>query len=165
MPFQPLNVLFQEISLQRAEQLTPQIVEQRKFKNSLLGYGSPCRYCACETDLIRWNFALMRVEGSRISIGTTVTSAAVSAITLPFLGAGLLRLPGRSHSGQALHLRLITCKPCCKRHGNFFGLFTLNERRASTHPLWHALHEHGFTKYLAEEKMPDEFKYNVNQDL
>ena len=157
--------VFTEIGAQRAEELTPQIIEQRNFKNLLLGYRSPCHYCASETDLVRWDFALMKVEESRISIGATAASAAVSALTLPLLGAGVLRLPGRSHSGQALHLRLATCKPCCKTHGNFFGLFMLNEQRASAHPLWHALHEHGFTKFLAAEKMPDEFKYNIGQDL
>lgn len=160
-----LERVFQEIGRQRAEQIAPLIIEQRKFKNSLLGYGSPCHYCASETDLVRWDFALMKVEESRISIGATAASAAISALTLPMLGAGVLRLPGRSHSGQALHLRLTTCKPCCKTHGNFFGLFMLNEQRASAHPLWHALHEHGFTKFLPAEKMPDEFKYDIGQDL
>jgi hypothetical protein len=160
-----LDRVFQEIGVQRAEQLAPQVLEQRKFKNLLLGYGSPCHYCGCETDLVRWNFALMKVADSKVSLGATVATAAISAVTLPLLGAGAVRLPGRAHSGQAFHLRLVTCKPCCKKHGNFLGLFMLNEQRASTHPLWQALNEHGFSKFLAEDKMPDEFKYNIGQDL
>jgi hypothetical protein len=155
----------QEVGLEQAEKLAPQVVEQRKFKNALLGYGSPCHYCNSEAELVRWDFALMKVSESKLSIGATLASAAASALTAPLLGAAAVRLPSRDFSGQALHLRLVTCKPCCKKHGNFIGLFMLNEERAARHPLWQALHEHGFTKFLPEEKMPDSFKYNFGRDL
>jgi hypothetical protein len=160
-----LERVIQEVGPERAEQLGPQIIEQRRFKNALLGYRSPCHYCASEADLVRWNFSLMKVQDSRVSMGVSLASAAISAISFPLLGAGAVSLPGRAHSGQALHLRLVTCKPCCKVHGNFFGLFVLNEDRASRHPLWGPLHEHGFTRFLPEDKMPDEFRYAVGQDL
>ena len=45
-----IEQVIQEVGPERAEQLTPQIVEQRKFKNALLGYGSSCHYCSSEAD-------------------------------------------------------------------------------------------------------------------
>lgn len=160
-----LERVFQEIGHQRAEQMTQQILDDRNFKNYLLGYGKPCHYCGAEKNLIFWNFALMKVEDSHVSIGGTVASAAISAITLPLLGAGAIRFPGRMHSGQAFRLRLVTCRPCCKKHGNIFGLFILNKERASAHPLWNVLFENGFTKFFTEERMPEEVKHKMGDYL
>ena len=160
-----LNEVIAVVGEDRAAQLIPLIIEKRKFDNILKGYGSPCHYCGGSSDLIYFNFALMSVDSSNIRFGETVVSAAISVATLPLLGAGLLRLPGRVMSGEALHLKLVVCKSCCKEHGNMFGLFMLNEQRASQHPLWRDLHSHGFTKYLPENQMPDEFKHSYGQDL
>lgn len=154
-----------EIGEERANQLLPLIVEKRKCDNALLGHRSPCHYCGGTDELMRYNFALMRVESSKLKVGEAFASAAIAAATIPLLGAGVLRLPGRSHAGAALHLRLVVCKPCRKKHGGLFGVFTLNEQRASQHPLWRTLTDHGFTKFLSEERMPDEFRYVRNSDL
>lgn len=154
-----------EIGEGRAKRMLPDIVSWRKFDNALKGHGSPCHYCGSDKELIFWDFALMQVASSKIAVGSTLVSAALSAVTLPFFGVGTLRLPGRSQSGAALHLKLVTCKVCCRKEGNMLGLFLLNEQRASRHPLWKELSEHGFTKFLPEKQMPDEFKYDFGQRL
>lgn len=160
-----IEQIIKEIGSPRMEQLVQQVLAQRKFKNQLLGYRCSCHYCGSDDDLVHSDFALMMDTERRFSFGGTVASAAISAITLPLIGAAALRLPGRSNSGAALRLRLVTCKSCRKKHGNFFGLYLLNERHASNHPLWTTLHEQGFAKFLMDEKMPDEFKYSIASDL
>lgn len=159
-----IDSIIAEVGQARAEQMLPEILDERKFKNALRGYNSPCHYCGSAGERVYLDFALMRVSGSSISIGQTVASAALSTVTIPLLGVGALSLPGKSLRGAAFHLKLVVCKPCCKKEGNMFGFF-MNERRASRHPLWSVLHEHGFTKFLPKDKMPDNFRYNIGQYL
>jgi hypothetical protein len=154
-----------QIGAQKAARLADEVVRWRAFDNQLKGYRCPCHYCGSVDDLVHWDFALMRVADSKRSWGETIGTAAVSAITLPLLGVGAVRLPGSSLEGQALHLRLVVCKPCCRKEGNMLGLFMLNEKRASKHPLWQPLHDAGFTKFLDGEKMPDSFRYTPSRNL
>lgn len=147
-----------EIGLERASEFLGAAVAARRLKNAMLGYKSPCHYCSSTGDLVLWDFALMKVTASKFSLGPTLLTTAVSAVAFPLVGVAILKLPGRSSSGQAVHLKLVVCKACCRKHGNLFGLFLLNEERASHHPLWSPLHEEGFSKFLPEEKMPYEMK-------
>lgn len=154
-----------EIGEDRVDQLLPLILEKRKWENALKGHRSPCHYCGGANELMKYDFALMRVESTKLKVGETMASAVVAAATIPFLGAGVLRLPSRSSLGAAIHLRLVVCNACRKKHGNLLGLFILNEERASKHPLWRTLQDYGFTKFLPKERMPDEFLYVRNDDL
>ena len=154
-----------EIGEDRVDHLLPLILEKRKWENALKGHRSPCHYCGGTSELMKYDFALMRVESNKLKVGETIASAAVAAVTIPFLGAGVLRLPNLSKLGAALHLLLVVCNSCRKKHGNLLGLFVLTEERASQHPLWKTLRDHGFTKFLPKERMPDEFLYVRNDDL
>ena len=154
-----------EIGEDRVDRLLPLILEKRKWENALKGHRSPCHYCGGTNELMQYDFALMRVESTKLKIGETIASAAIAAATFPLLGAGVLRLPSSSTLGAALHLRLVVCNTCRKKHGNVLGLFILNEQRASQHPLWQTLQDHGFTKFLPKERMPDEFQYVRTADL
>lgn len=155
----------QQIGNEQAHKLLGEIIEWRKFDNALKGYGDPCHYCGAKEDLIHWDFALMRVQGNKRNWGETLASTAISAVTLPLLGAAAIRLPGKSFQGQALHMKVVVCKPCCKKEGNWLGIFMMNEQRASRHPLWKSLQEAGFTKFLDQEKMPDAFRFDGGEHL
>lgn len=160
-----LDEVAREIGHERAAAMLTEIVKRRKFLNTLVGYRSPCHYCNSPNDLVEFDFALMRIQETGRSWGETTASIAIGALTLPLLGIAALKLPGQSLEGQALALKLIVCKPCCKKEGNFFSLFMLNEARASRHPLWSRLREAGFTKFLDSEKMPLALKLRNQTDL
>ena len=160
-----IDSIVAEIGEDRAKRMLPDIIGRRNFDNALQGYRSPCHYCGGDKDLVYFEFALMRVESSKVEVKPTLITAAVSLASFPLFGAGAFLLPGRSHKGAALHMKLVVCKPCCTKEGNMFGLFMMNEKRASRHPLWDDLHEHGFTKFLPEDKMPDKFKFGSGRHL
>lgn len=152
-----LGKVVSAIGEERARRLLPDIINLRKFDNVRVGYGSPCHYCGSNEDLEYCDFALMRVASSKVKFGQTLATAVLSAATLPLFGAGVLRLPGQSLNGEAIFLRLVVCKLCCRKEGNIFG-FLPNEQRASRHPLWNDFYKDGFTKFLRSDKMPDEFQ-------
>lgn len=148
----------QEIGVDRSKLLLQQVLAERKLRNQLLGYRSPCHYCGSDSELIGFDFGLLRVSSSSIAWKESAISAVVGLGTFPLLGAAFLRLPSKSHNGEALALKLIVCKACRKKNANLFGLFTLNESRAQHQPMWSILHELGFTKFLNSESMPIELK-------
>jgi hypothetical protein len=160
-----LNAVAHTVGVERATTMLPEVVKRRTFLNALLGYRSPCHYCGATDGLVEFDFALMRVVESKRAWGETTASVALGALTLPLVGMAALKLPGRAHHGQALALKLIVCKACCKRQGNFLGLFMLNEERASRHPLWQQLQEAGFTKFFDSESMPLELKMRSSTEL
>lgn len=153
-----LGEVAMEVGEDRAKALLSRIVERRKAINALMGHGSPCHYCAASEALALYDFALMRVDGSNRNWSGMAVSVAVSAATVPLFGAALIRLPGRNYQGAALHLRLVVCRNCRKKHGNFLGIFMLNQSRATNHPLWNHLQSVGFTKFFDSEKIPTEIK-------
>jgi hypothetical protein len=154
-----------EVGPHRADRLISDALERRRLVNDLLGYQSPCHYCGSLEDLCHLNFALLRVEASRRNWAATATTAFAGAISLATLGAAAIALPTKSHSGAGLAMRLVVCKSCRKKNANIFGLFMMNEGRASNHPLWNALQEAGFTKFLTEENMPWELKISPETSL
>ena len=160
-----VDAVVNHIGAERALELAKEVVKWRAFDNALKGYQSPCHYCGSEHDLVPFDFALMRVNETKHELGGTLVSAAISAMAIPLLGVGALKLPGKSFQGVAYHLKLAVCKPCCKREGNIFGLFMINEKRASKHPMWDTLQEAGFTKFFDREKMPGSFRMDFGQHL
>jgi hypothetical protein len=160
-----LNAVAHMVGVERAQAMLPEIVKRRQFLNALLGYRSPCHYCGATDGLLEFEFALMRVAESRREWGEATASVALGALTLPLIGMAALKLPGQRHEGQALALKLIVCKACRKEHGNVLGLFMLNEKRASRHPLWGQLQDAGFTKFLDPEHMPLQLKMRATTEL
>jgi hypothetical protein len=84
---------------------------------------------------------------------------------MPLVGVAKLKLPGQSFQGDALPLKLIVCQVCRKKHGNFLGLFMLNEARASHHPLWQQLQDAGFAKFFDSANMPLELQMSSTTEL
>jgi hypothetical protein len=153
------------IGEERFQSLLPIIVEKRKLDNVFLGYRSPCHYCGAADGLTKFDFGLMCPKKSSWNWGEAAASLVLSAALLPMLGGGVVRLPGKSFRGDAVHLRLVVCESCRKTEGNIFGAFVLNEKNAAAHPLWSQLINAGFTKFLVRESLPDQFKYAAKMAL
>lgn len=160
-----IEAVAQHIGIKRTDEFMDKIVEWRKFDNLLKGYKKPCYYCSSEQDLVYFDFALMRISEAKREYSATLASAAMSAIAIPIIGFGALKLPGKSITGAAYHMKLVVCKPCSKKEGNMFGLFMMNEKRAAKHPLWNTLQDAGFMKFLEQEKMPEPFRMDFGQHL
>lgn len=138
------------------------IKQRRDFINELIGHSAPCHYCGSTNDLFGFDFALMKVQENKRSWGGTMASVALSAVTLPLIGGGALALPGKSASGGMFKLKLIACKECTQKEGNWLGLFMMNKERASRHPHWKNLQEAGFTSFIEGEKIPYELKMDLD---
>jgi hypothetical protein len=160
-----IESMMMALGVEHGVNIARRAIQQRKAKNELIGYGSPCHYCGDAIDSVGFDFALMNVGSTKRPLRATLASVAISTITIPLLGVGGLASPSKSHQGACLHLKLIVCKSCCKKEGNMFGLFMLNEDRASVHPYWETLQDAGFTKFLDPEKMPQEFKLTLPWNL
>lgn len=157
--------VFNLIGIERTRELVNDVIQWRTFDNALKGYRSPCHYCGSEDDLAHHDFALMCVQETKREWAETLATTALSALTLSLVGAGRVHLPSKSLEGAAYHLKLAVCSSCCKKEGNIFGVFIINEKRASKHPMWEALQEAGFTKFLVREKMPESFRIDFGQHL
>jgi hypothetical protein len=160
-----LNQIALQVGVERAKAMLPSVFARRQFLNELLGYRSPCHYCGGTQGLVEYEFALMRVKTSQRTWGGVAASVALGAVTLPLAGIASIKLPGQSHEGEALGLKLIVCQACRKSQGNFLGIFMLNEARASKHPLWVQLQSAGFTKFLDSDAMPFELKVLSTTEL
>jgi hypothetical protein len=160
-----IDEVVSEVGELRAQDLLSIIFDQRKFVNRALGFKSPCHYCGSADDLMHYDFALMNVETTARSWGQTAASLALSAALMPVLGGGAIRLPGKVWKGAAIHLRLVACKSCRAENSNIFGAFTINKKRAAMHPLWNDLTSSGFTKFLCDDKLPDDFRYRAFMKL
>jgi hypothetical protein len=85
-----------------------------------------CHKCGSKATQHTWQFGLGKVIASRHAWGQTAISAAVSAVTLPLLGAGVLKLPGKETSFHVLRLRLNLCDSCARSKGTAYSM----------HPAW-----------------------------
>ncbi len=157
--------VFNLFGTERTHELVNEITQWRAFDNALKGYKVPCHYCGSERDLVYHNFALMRVQETKREWTETLATVAMSALTVPLTGVARIHLPGKASMGAAYHLKLVVCKLCCKNEGNMFGVFTINEKRASKHPMWQTLQDAGFTKFFNNEEMPQSFRIDFGQYL
>jgi hypothetical protein len=78
------------------------------------------------------------VISSRHAWGETVISTVVSAATLPLLGAGIFKLPGKETSFQVLRLRFNLCDSCARS----------KETSYSMHPSWKKANSLGYTQFF-----------------
>jgi len=96
-----------------------------------------CHKCGSYLRLNSWDFGLGKVALSRRSWSETAISAALSAVSVPLTGYGMLRLPGKRTTFGVLRLRLILCDSCVR-----------NREGYECHPLWAEAHRLGFTEFF-----------------
>jgi hypothetical protein len=94
----------------------PQISEeQRLFVDELLPIDKKpheCHACGKRDDIYSWDFGLGKKTGTKRNWFITAASLGLSAITVPLLGSGMLRLPGKEMRFRILRLKLILCDSC-----------------------------------------------------
>ena len=97
-----------------------------------------CHKCGSKAAQHTWQFGLGKVISSRHAWGETAISAAVSAVTLPLLGAGILKLPGKETSFHVLRLRLNLCDSCARSKGTAYSMHPARKKATSL----------GYTEFL-----------------
>lgn len=158
------GTIYSNLGIERGDRLHKLILERRKLFNQLTAYKSACHYCGASEKIETFDFGMMNVKATSRNWVQAATSATISAVTVPLLGAGFLQLPSKSLTGATLHLRLAICPSCKKDNSNFFGLFLLKEKHAARHPLWDAVRQAGFEKFLESDQMPFGLKTRFGQE-
>jgi hypothetical protein len=119
--------------------------ERQRLAESLLAIDTKpheCHGCGSKQDLYKWDFGLGRSLSSERAWGETAASVVLSAVTIPFLGAGMLRLPGKSTRYRVLRLQLVLCNSCRGGHINY-GL----------HPWWVPAQKLGYSTFLSAKEL------------
>jgi hypothetical protein len=119
----------------------PNAVDQEAIISEILAQDShsgSCHKCGSNLPLHTWRFGLGKIVSSRRDWGETAVSAAVSAVTLPLLGAGALRFPGKKTSFHMLQLRLRLCDSCARSKDTAYSM----------HPGWRNATSLGYTEFF-----------------
>lgn len=112
-------------------------VTQNSVQDSVRGGSTKCHKCGSPDKVHSWEFGLGRATSSSRSWSGTALSAALSAITVPLTGFGVLQLPGKKTTFSVLRLRLTLCDSCWR-----------NREGYSCHPLWAEAQRLGFTEFF-----------------
>jgi hypothetical protein len=99
----------------------------------------------------RYFFGLAEMLIDKRNWWETAASVAVSALTLPTIGIGTLRFPGRKRQARILKFHLLLCCDCASGYKTIFG--ALREDGYAAHPCWEPAHNLGFTKFLSAEEV------------
>ncbi len=101
-----------------------------------------CHKCGASGGLKAWDFGLGMVVSTKRTWGETAVSAAISAITVPLIGYGMLRLPGKKTSFNVLRLRLVLCDACLRTRVGY-----------SSHPFWKEANRLGYTEFFGPTEL------------
>jgi len=121
--------------------------EQRRLIDELLPIDQKpheCHACGRRDNLHGWDFGLGKPISTKRAWGETVRSVAVSAVTLPLIGAGGVQLPGKKTCLRVLRLRLILCDSCIREQTNY---------TFHVHPWWEPARRLGYTEFLSADDM------------
>ncbi len=149
----PYEGLCQSLGKERVDltfkAIIQQRIEERRFHASLQAVGDPCHACGATENLSYHDFGLVRITKQERDWKSAGISAAISAVTLPLVGASALYGASKTATGHVLKMRLALCITCKNQRKGLFGAFWVRERDGLMHPLWKDLHEAGFTKFLS----------------
>lgn len=101
-----------------------------------------CHKCGAAGGLKAWDFGLGKAIETKRVWGETAISAALSAVTVPLIGYGVLRLPGKKTSFSVVRLRLILCDACCRNRVGY-----------SAHPFWEEANRLGYTEFFDQMEL------------
>lgn len=116
-----------------------------------------CHSCGRKDNLLTFEFGLGKKVSSRRLWKETAVSAGISAVTMPFLGMGVIHLPGKRTRFQVLRLQLVLCKSCLTRCMTSRPPHHVDLWAYALHPWWIPAKCLGYTEVLA----PDQLK-NMN---
>jgi ribosomal protein L40E len=89
--------------------------EQRQLIDEVLSVDpkpSECHICGRTDHVYNFDFGLGKKISTKREWSETALSVAVSALTLPLLGAGGIVFPGKKNRFRILKLRLVLCDSC-----------------------------------------------------
>ncbi len=115
---------------------------------ALQGTHDPCHVCKATDSLTYHPFGLSRVLSKQRNWKGTAVSAAVSAISLPLVGAGALYGPSTEKTAQIMRMRLVLCQSCLNERKGLLGGFLAKSKHAKCHPLWDSLNEAGYELFI-----------------
>jgi len=98
-----------------------------------------CHVCGTREGLRYYRFGLARVMSVKRVWSETAASVVMSAISVPLVGVGMLRLPGKRTSVRALRLTLVLCEAC-----------DVSQPDYTAHPWYSAAQRLGYTALLSE---------------
>jgi hypothetical protein len=101
-----------------------------------------CHKCGGTAGLTAWDFGLGKVLSTNRAWSETAISAALSAVAVPLIGFGMLRLPGKRTSFSVLRLRLVLCDACLRNRVGY-----------SAHPLWEEANRQGYTEFFGTTEL------------
>jgi hypothetical protein len=119
--------------------------EQRQLIEELLPINQKpheCHACGRTDNLYDWNFGLGKKISTKRAWGGTAWSLAISAITVPLIGAGGVQLPGKKTRLRVLRLRLVLCDSCRQQRLDY-----------SVHPWWAMANRLGYSEFLNAEQL------------
>jgi hypothetical protein len=119
--------------------------EQRRLVEELLSIDQrphECHACGRTDNLYSWDFGLGKKISSKRAWHRTAASVAISALTIPIIGAGALVLPGKNVHYQVLRLRLVLCGSCWE-----------GEAKYGLHPWWQKAIQLGYTELFDAERL------------
>src|SRR5256885_15855613 len=89
---------------------------------SVSAEGTPipliCHNCGKSDELVAWDFGLGRAITTKRNWDETLISGAISAVTLPLIGVGMVRLPGNRSTFAVLRLWLLLCESCSRNRSS-----------------------------------------------
>lgn len=107
-----------------------------------------CHACGARESLHSWNFALGKVLRRRRSWGGTVASLAVSSVTIPLFGIGVLHVAGKKKVRlRVLRMKLILCG-ACRAERMAYGPDGVDRAAYALHPWWTAAQRLKYTEFL-----------------
>lgn len=135
----------EESPLQRKASSSEEESEQQRLVSELLPIDRKlheCHRCGRKEDLYGWDFGLGKVVSTRRNWAETALSVAASAVFVPLVGYGVLRLPGKASCLRVIRLRLILCGSCWGNRVNY-----------ALHPWWEPATRLGYTKFLNADEL------------
>lgn len=96
-----------------------------------------CHGCGGKDGLTVYPFGLAKKLGREWHVAETIASVGISAVSLPLVGLGILRLPGNTTTFQVLRMKLVLCPNCRKKRINY-----------ELHPWFATVSHAGFTKFM-----------------
>lgn len=101
-----------------------------------------CHKCGAAGGLKAWDFGLGKIVTTKRAWGETAISAALSAVTVPLTGYGMLRLPGKKTRFSVVRLRLVLCDTCLRNQAGY-----------SSHPFWEEANRLGYTEFFDQTEL------------
>lgn len=105
-----------------------------------------CHSCLAETGLLKLDFGLAMIKTGR-NWQETIASVAISAISLPLGGIGLIKLPSKNTEIDVLPLEFHICLDCFEEIGD------ARKIDFSLHPWFGLLWDYGYNRFITPSEI------------